>query len=58
MRIPGSNQQYEKLSSTSERGTFYYFDVQNWRQVVKPITVDQSKIDRCPNTSSLNNTQL
>lgn len=48
-RVPGI-QHYEKNGS-QERGTFYYFDAQNWRRVPKEFQLDASKLDKCPNLS-------
>lgn len=43
---------YEKNGNT-ERGTFYYFDAQNWRRVPKDFQIDSSKLDKCPNLSAI-----
>ncbi|KAL5273533.1 CNOT2 family protein [Megaselia abdita] len=40
-------------NGTKERGTFYYFDAQNWRRVPKDFLIDPSKLDKCPNVSAL-----
>lgn len=52
-RIPGISQ-YEK-NGTKERGTFYYFDAQNWRRVPKDFQIDSEKLDKCPNLNALVN---
>ncbi len=43
---------YEKNGNT-ERGTFYYFDAQNWRRVPKDFQIVSSKLDKCPNLSAI-----
>ncbi|XP_037922999.1 regulator of gene activity isoform X3 [Hermetia illucens] len=50
-RIPGVNH-YEK-NGTKERGTFYFFDAQNWRRVPKEFQIDAEKLDKCPNLNAL-----
>lgn len=37
----------EKTSSY-ERGTYYFFDVQNWRKVAKEFHLDYSKLEGRP----------
>ncbi|XP_055640328.1 regulator of gene activity isoform X3 [Toxorhynchites rutilus septentrionalis] len=49
-RVPGMTP-YEK-NGTTERGTYYYFDAQNWRRVPKEFQVDTVKLDKCPNLSA------
>lgn len=44
--------QYEK-NGTTERGTYYYFDTQNWRRVPKDFQVDTLKLDKCPNIGTM-----
>lgn len=36
-------------TSTYERGTYYFFDAQNWRKVVKEFYLDYSKLENQPN---------
>lgn len=50
-RVPGIPH-YEK-TGTIERGTFYYFDAQNWRRVPKDFQVDSGKLDKCPNLNNI-----
>lgn len=50
-RVPGITT-YEK-SGTTERGTFYYFDAQNWRRVPKDFQIDTGKLEKCPNLNAL-----
>lgn len=33
---------------TFERGTYYYFDVQNWRKVAKEFYLEYSKLENRP----------
>ncbi|XP_053697874.1 regulator of gene activity isoform X1 [Sabethes cyaneus] len=49
-RVPGMTP-YEK-NGTTERGTYYYFDAQNWRRVPKEFQVDTVKLDKCPNLNA------
>lgn len=35
-------------TSTYERGTYYFFDAQNWRKVVKEFYLDYSKLENQP----------
>ncbi|XP_055384296.1 regulator of gene activity [Condylostylus longicornis] len=51
-RIPGIPQ-IDK-NGTKENKTFYYFDAQTWRRVVKDFQVDGDKLDKCPTLSALN----
>lgn len=46
-RVPGFSN-YD-TNGTTERGTFYYFDAQNWRRVAKEFQIDMQKLDQCPN---------
>jgi CCR4-NOT transcription complex subunit 2 len=46
MRVPG-NTHYDK-SGSIERGTYYYFDAQNWRRVPKEFQLDGQKLDTKP----------
>jgi len=46
-RVPGFTN-YD-TNGTTERGTFYYFDAQNWRRVAKEFQIDIQKLDQCPN---------
>ncbi|KAK9498522.1 hypothetical protein O3M35_003138 [Rhynocoris fuscipes] len=39
-------------TSTYERGTYYYFDAQNWRKVVKEFYLDYSKLENQPSIPS------
>lgn len=50
-RVPGITH-YEK-SGGLERGTFYYFDPQNWRRMPKEFMIDPGKLDKCPNLSNV-----
>lgn len=50
-RVPGISH-YEKTGNI-ERGTFYYFDAQNWRRVPKDFQVDSGKLDKCPNLNNI-----
>lgn len=50
-RVHNSNH-YEK-NGTTERGTYYYFDAQNWRRVPKDFQIDSSKLDKCPNLNGV-----
>lgn len=50
-RVPGITH-IEKNGQT-ERGTFYYFDAQNWRRVPKDFQIDASKLDKCPNLNAI-----
>lgn len=50
-RVPGITH-YEK-NGQSERGTFYYFDAQNWRRVPKDFQIDANKLDKCPNLNAI-----
>lgn len=50
-RVPGITH-YEK-NGQSERGTFYYFDAQNWRRVPKDFQIDANKLDKCPNLGAI-----
>lgn len=50
-RVPGVTH-YEKIGTT-ERGTFYYFDAQNWRRVPKDFQIDTGKLDKCPNLNAI-----
>ncbi|GAB0088112.1 Regulator of gene activity [Sergentomyia squamirostris] len=52
-RLPGMNH-YDK-NGTTERGTYYYFDAQNWRRVVKDLQIDTGKLDKCPNLNAIVN---
>uniref|UniRef100_A0A6B2E818 Putative ccr4-not transcription complex subunit 2 n=1 Tax=Phlebotomus kandelakii TaxID=1109342 RepID=A0A6B2E818_9DIPT len=52
-RLPGINH-YDK-NGTTERGTYYYFDAQNWRRVVKDLQIDTGKLDKCPNLNAIVN---
>ncbi len=36
-------------TSTYERGTYYYFDVQNWRKVPKEFYLEYDKLEERPN---------
>uniref|UniRef100_U5ETI3 NOT2/NOT3/NOT5 C-terminal domain-containing protein n=1 Tax=Corethrella appendiculata TaxID=1370023 RepID=U5ETI3_9DIPT len=54
-RVPGMTS-YEK-NGTTERGTYYYFDVQNWRRVLKEFQVDTTKLDKCPNLNAIGSGQ-
>lgn len=51
-RVPGLLSHYEKVGQ-SERGTFYYFDAQNWRRVPKDFQIDPAKLDKCPNLNAI-----
>jgi len=46
MRVPG--QINYDTSGTMERGTYYYFDAQNWRRVPKEFQIDTKKLDTKP----------
>lgn len=35
-------------TSTYERGTYYYFDAQNWRKVAKEFHLDYTKLESRP----------
>lgn len=35
-------------TSTYERGTYYFFDAQNWRKVAKEFHLDYSKLEGRP----------
>ena len=35
-------------TSTYERGTYYYFDVQNWRKVAKEFHLEYDKLEERP----------
>lgn len=50
-RMPNSNL-YEK-NGTLERGTFFYFDPQNWRRMPKDFMIDPGKLDKCPNLNNI-----
>ncbi|XP_055708838.1 regulator of gene activity isoform X2 [Phlebotomus papatasi] len=50
-RLPGMNN-YD-TNGTTERGTYYYFDAQNWRRVVKDLQIDTGKLDKCPNLNAI-----
>lgn len=43
---------YEKNGAT-ERGTFYIFDAQNWRRVMKDFLIDTTKLDKCPSLNTM-----
>lgn len=45
-RVPG-NTSYDK-SGTVERGTYFFFDAQNWRRVPKEFQIDTQKLDKNP----------
>lgn len=47
-----SNNMYEKNGAT-ERGTFYIFDAQNWRRVMKDFLIDTTKLDKCPSLNTM-----
>lgn len=51
-RVPGIT---TTTNGTTERGTFYYFDAQNWRRVPKEFQIDTQKLDKCPNLSGFVN---
>ena len=38
----------QEKTSTYERGTYYYFDAQNWRKVAKEFHLDYSKLEGRP----------
>ena len=40
--------QVQEKTSTYERGTYYYFDPQNWRRVAKEFHLDYSKLEGRP----------
>lgn len=54
-RVPGEKYMHYEKNGTTERGTFYYFDTQNWRRVLKDFQIDTGKLDKCPNLSSFGN---
>lgn len=39
-------------TSTYERGTYYYFDAQNWRKVAKEFHLDYAKLESRPHLPS------
>lgn len=40
-------------TSTYERGTYYFFDAQNWRKVAKEFYLDYSKLENQPSMPTL-----
>lgn len=53
-QVPGINM-IEKTSSY-ERGTYYFFDPQNWRKVAKEFHLDYSKLEGRPIVQPLHHT--
>ncbi|XP_063696534.1 regulator of gene activity [Culicoides brevitarsis] len=51
-RMPGIT---TTSNGSTERGTFYYFDAQNWRRVPKEFQIDTQKLDKCPNITGFVN---
>lgn len=40
-------------TSTYERGTYYFFDAQNWRKVAKEFHLDYNKLEGRPQLPSI-----
>ena len=38
----------EVKTNTYERGTYYFFDAQNWRKVMKPFHLEYDKLEERP----------
>lgn len=47
-RVPGHTPTTYDKSGSIERGTYYYFDAQNWRRVPKEFQIDTQKLDTKP----------
>jgi CCR4-NOT transcription complex subunit 2 len=45
-QVPGM--MLAEKTSTYERGTYYFFDAQNWRKVPKEFHLDYSKLESRP----------
>lgn len=47
-RVPGHTPTTYDKNGSIERGTYYYFDAQNWRRVPKEFQIDTQKLDTKP----------